>query len=469
MEFMDKNFLLDTECAEILYHKYAEHMPIIDYHCHIPVSEIADDVRFCNISDLWLGADHYKWRIMRACGVPEDLITGSADPEKKFEAFAASLQRAIGNPLYHWSHLELRRYFGIEEPLTPKNALEIYDRCNEMLRDPAMSARNLVRRSNVRILCTTDDPCDDLKYHKQLADDESFPVQVLPAFRPDSFLDIEKPDFAEHVEHLGEICDWTMYSLSDLKDSLTERINYFAFRGAKTADHGLPYVMYEPCDDETASGIFRKRMDGGSVTRKEAMAYRTNLLLHLAREYHRVGFVMQLHYGVKRDNNSLMFDRIGPNTGFDCIDNHTPVASLTEFLNDLAKTEQLPKTVLYSLNPIDNAAIDSVIGCFQDESCAGKIQHGSAWWFNDNKTGMLDQLTSLSNLGVIGQFIGMLTDSRSFLSYTRHEYFRRILCRYFGRLVSEGEYPADMSFLGTVVEDICYNNCLRYFDFKPAK
>lgn len=469
MEFMDRNFLLDTECASLLYHKYAEHMPIIDYHCHIPVEEIANDVRFRSITELWLGADHYKWRMMRSNGIPEELITGKGSDYDRFFAFACSLERAIGNPLYHWSHLELQRYFGINEPLTAENARDIYNRCNEVLTRPDMTARNLIRKSNVRILCTTDDPCDDLHFHKQLADDASFEVQVLPAFRPDNFLDIEKETFASNIERLGRVCDWAMFSLSDLKDCLTERINYFAFRGCKTADHGLPFVMYTPCDDETAGVIFRKKMDGEEITREEAMAYRTNLLLYLAKEYHRVGFVMQLHYGVKRDNNTFMFDKIGVNTGFDCIDNHTPIAPLTEFMNALATSDQLPKTILYSLNPIDNTAIDSVIGCFQDSSCIGKIQHGSAWWFNDNKQGMLDQLTSLANLSVLGNFIGMLTDSRSFLSYTRHEYFRRILCQFLGHLVSAGEYPANMAFLGAIVEDICYNNCLRYFEFKPAK
>lgn len=465
MEFMDRNFLLDTECASLLYHKYAEHMPIIDYHCHIPVEEIANDVRFRSITELWLGADHYKWRMMRSNGIPEELITGKGSDYDRFFAFACSLERAIGNPLYHWSHLELQRYFGINEPLTAENARDIYNRCNEVLTRPDMTARNLIRKSNVRILCTTDDPCDDLHFHKQLADDASFEVQVLPAFRPDNFLDIEKETFASNIERLGRVCDWAMFSLSDLKDCLTERINYFAFRGCKTADHGLPFVMYTPCDDETAGVIFRKKMDGEEITREEAMAYRTNLLLYLAKEYHRVGFVMQLHYGVKRDNNTFMFDKIGVNTGFDCIDNHTPIAPLTEFMNALATSDQLPKTILYSLNPIDNTAIDSVIGCFQDSSCIGKIQHGSAWWFNDNKQGMLDQLTSLANLSVLGNFIGMLTDSRSFLSYTRHEYFRRIVCQFLGHLVSAGEYPANMAFLGAIVEDICYNNCLRYFEF----
>lgn len=469
MEFMDRNFLLDTECASLLYHKYAEHMPIIDYHCHIPVEEIANDVRFRSITELWLGADHYKWRMMRSNGIPEELITGKGSDYDRFFAFACSLERAIGNPLYHWSHLELQRYFGINEPLTAENARDIYNRCNAVLARPDMTARNLIRKSNVRILCTTDDPCDDLHFHKQLADDASFEVQVLPAFRPDNFLDIEKETFASNIERLGRVCDWAMFSLSDLKDCLTERINYFAFRGCKTADHGLPFVMYTPCDDETAGVIFRKKMDGEEITREEAMAYRTNLLLYLAKEYHRVGFVMQLHYGVKRDNNTFMFDKIGVNTGFDCIDNHTPIAPLTEFMNALATSDQLPKTILYSLNPIDNTAIDSVIGCFQDSSCIGKIQHGSAWWFNDNKQGMLDQLTSLANLSVLGNFIGMLTDSRSFLSYTRHEYFRRIVCQFLGHLVSAGEYPANMAFLGAIVEDICYNNCLRYFEFKPAK
>ena len=340
MEFMDRNFLLDTECAVVLYHKYAEHMPIVDYHCHIPVQEIAEDVTFRSITELWLGADHYKWRLMRANGVPEELITGNGDDFEKFAAFAAALERAPGNPIYHWSHLELKRYFGIDEPLTAANAKDIYDRCNRVLEQSGMSARGLIKKSNVRILCTTDDPCDDLHFHKQLADDKSFDVQVLPAFRPDPFVDIEKPDFAAHIERLGSVCDWAMFSLSDLKDCLAERIQYFAFRGCKTADHGLPFVMYHPCDDETANSIFRKKMDGGIISREEAMAYRTNLLLFLAREYHKADFVMQLHYGVKRDNNAFMYEKIGPNTGYDCIDNHTPIASLTEFMNAYGRASE---------------------------------------------------------------------------------------------------------------------------------
>ena len=469
MEFMNRDFLLNTQYAETLYHQYAEQMPIIDYHCHIPVAEIAKDIRFSSITDLWLGADHYKWRLMRSNGIPEELITGKGNDYERFRAFAVSLERAVGNPLYHWSHLELQRYFGIKEPLTGADSRKIYEQCNEVLASPEMTARNLILKSNVRILCTTDDPCDGLQYHQMLATDASFPVQVLPAFRPDNYLDIEKPGFSDSVDRLADVCDRPIENLSALKECLSERIDFFAANGCKTSDHGLPYVMYRPCDDETADILFLKKLHGDTLTQDEAMSYRTNLLLYLAREYHRVGFVMQLHYGVKRDNNTFMFNKIGPNTGFDCIDNHTPVASLTDFMNALAVTEQLPKTILYSLNPIDNAAIDSVIGCFQDSSAAGKIQHGSAWWFNDHKEGMLAQLTDLANLGVLGNFIGMLTDSRSFLSYTRHEYFRRILCRFLGGLVADGEYPADLSFLGSLVRDICYNNCLRYFEFKPAK
>ncbi|MDO4316568.1 MAG: glucuronate isomerase [Lachnospiraceae bacterium] len=464
--FMDKDFLLTTEFAQRLYHEFAAQMPIIDYHCHIPPREIAEDVHFSTITQVWLGADHYKWRQMRTNGVPERYITGDASDFEKFEKWAETLERAIGNPLYHWSHLELQRYFGIYEPLTKANAARIYEECNKKLQEPSMSARGLILRSNVKLLCTTDDPTDDLHWHKQIADDASFPVKVLPAFRPDNALYIEKDSFAAYLEKLGTVCGRTVASFADLTACLTERLEYFRSFGCKVSDHGLAYVMYEPCTEAQADAILRKKLSGGQISASEELQYKTALLSYLGREYHRLGFVMQLHYGVKRNNNRFVFEKIGPDTGFDCIDSHTPSASLADFLNGLAETEQLPKTVLYSLNPADNAAIGTIIGCFQDESAVAKIQQGSAWWFNDNKTGMEEQMTSLANLGLLANFIGMLTDSRSFLSYTRHEYFRRILCNLIGQWVDAGEYPADLAFLGSVVQDIAFRNCNRYFDFQ---
>ncbi|MBR5712608.1 MAG: glucuronate isomerase [Lachnospiraceae bacterium] len=466
MVFMDDNFLLTNETARVLYHQYASAMPIIDYHCHIPAEEIAKDVRFSSITDLWLGADHYKWRAMRLNGVNEELITGNGDPYEKFEAFAATLERAIGNPLYHWSHLELQRYFGITEPLTKESARRIYDQCNQVLNDPSMSARGLILRSNVRLLCTTDDPADDLRWHRMIAMDSTFPVKVLPAFRPDRALEIEKKDFASYIRgSLARACGRNIALYTDLKDALRERIAFFAENGCKISDHGMSYVMYAPCTDEQAEVIFRKALSSEPVDMYEQLQYKTNLLSFLASEYEKAGWVMQLHFGVKRDNNTRLFLQSGANNGCDCIDNYSPASELADFLNSLCKTDSLPKTILYSLNPADNATIGTIIGCFADSSAAGKVQQGSAWWFNDNKRGMEEQMSSLANLGVLGNFVGMLTDSRSFLSYTRHEYFRRILCNLIGTWVTNGEYPCDLTALGSLVSDISFNNCNRYFDF----
>ena len=466
MAFMDSDFLLKSDVAKKLYHEYAKKMPIIDYHCHIEASDIANDVRFSTITEVWLSGDHYKWRLMRTNGVDERFITGDADDYEKFYWWAKTLERAVGNPLYHWSHLELQRYFHINEPLTSENAASVYERCNEVLKEEGMSARGLILRSNVRLLCTTDDPADDLRYHKQLKEDTAFPVTVLPAFRPDNIMYIEKDGFCDYVKKLGSSCDTEITDLSSLLSVLENRMLYFRENGCKVADHGLSYVMYNPCTEEEANRILKKKLSGGAVTASEELSYKTFLLTFFGKAYHRHGFVLQLHYGVKRDNNTRVFRAIGANTGFDCIDNYTPIAPLSEYLNHLALTEELPKTILYSLNPIDNAAIDALIGCFQDSTAAGKIQHGAAWWFNDNKDGMISQMTSLMNLGSLNRFIGMLTDSRSFLSYTRHEYFRRILCELIGSLVENGEYPEDYTVLGSIVSDICYNNCNTYFDFK---
>ncbi len=470
MRFLDDNFLLTNETARVLYHQYASLMPIIDYHCHISPEEIAKDIRFTSITDLWLGSDHYKWRAMRSNGVPEELITGTGNEFERFEAFAATLERAIGNPLYHWSHLELQRYFGITEPLTKESARRIYDQCNAALQnDKTLSARGIIKRSNVRLLCTTDDPADDLRWHRLIAMDSTFKTKVLPAFRPDRALDINKKDFISYIRgELSRVYGRPIELYSELKDCLRERIAFFAEHGCKTADHGMSYVMYSPCTDEQAEVIFRKAMNMEPVDMAEQMQYRTNLLSFLASEYAKAGWVMQLHYGVKRDNNRKLFLQSGANNGCDCIDDYTPAAELADFLDLLCAKDALPKTVLYSLNPIDNAAIGTIIGCFQDATCAGKIQQGSAWWFNDNKKGMEDQMTSLANLGLLGNFIGMLTDSRSFLSYTRHEYFRRILCNLIGKWVTDGEYPLDLAVLGNLVCDISYRNCNRYFDFGLA-
>ena len=464
-EFMSKDFLLRTETAKRLFHDFAEKMPIIDYHCHINPKEIAEDRQFKTITEVWLGGDHYKWRQMRSNGIDEYYITGGASDREKFRAWAKTLQKAIGNPLYHWSHLELQRYFDIYEPLTEKNADEIFDKCNEKLARPDMTVRNIIRRSGVDTICTTDDPVDTLEWHEKIKADTSFEVKVLPAWRPDKAMNIEKPSFTDYINKLSDVSGIKITGFKSLKEAIVKRMAYFDERGCKVSDHGINFVTFRPATDSEIEEILSKRLSGKDVSYDEELKFKTAFMLFIGKEYHRLGWVMQLHYGCKRDNNIFRFNLLGPDTGYDCINNYAPASELADFLNALNSTDDLPKTILYSLNPNDNALIDTVIGCFQDSTAVGKIQHGSAWWFNDHKTGMTEQMTSLANLGLLSNFVGMLTDSRSFLSYTRHEYFRRILCDLLGTWVENGEYPADFNTLGKIVEDISYNNCKNYFNF----
>ncbi len=466
--FMDADFLLETETAKTLYHNFAEKTPILDYHCHIAPKEIAEDRKFDNITQVWLGGDHYKWRFMRSCGVEEKYITGDASDKEKFFKWAECLGKAIGNPLFHWSHLELQRYFGYHGVLSAKTAEEVWNLCNEKLQDPSMSARNLIIQSNVTLVCTTDDPADTLEWHKQIAEDDSFDVKVLPAWRPDKAMNIEKPSYLDYLADLSKASNTPIASFADLKAALVNRMEYFHANGCNVSDHGLEYVFHVPATDEEIEAIFAKRLAGEAITREEELKFKTAFLLAMGREYHRLDWAMQLHYGVKRDNNTAQFNKLGVDTGYDCISNYAPSAQLADFLDALAVTDELPRTVIYSLNPVDNAAIGTIIGCFQNSEAVGKVQQGSAWWFNDNKVGMEDQMTSLANLGNLSGFVGMLTDSRSFLSYTRHEYFRRILCNLIGKWVENGEYPADMDLLEEIVTDISYNNAKRYFKF-PLK
>lgn len=463
--FMDEEFLLSTETAQKLYHEYAEVMPIIDYHCHINPQEIYEDRKFENITQIWLGADHYKWRQMRSNGVEERYITGDASDREKFQKWAETLEMAIGNPLYHWSHLELKRYFGYEGCLNGETAEEVWNLCNKKLAEDSMTARNLIRQSNVTLLCTTDDPVDSLEWHKKLAEDESFEVKVLPAWRPDKAMYLEKPDYLDYVKRLGEVSGIEIKSFADLIAALKNRMDFFDEMGCSISDHGLAYVMYEAASAEEVEAVFAKRMAGELPSAAEEAKFKTAFLVALGREYHKKGWVMQLHYGVKRDNSQRVFRALGADAGIDCISNEAPSAQLADFLNALDETDELPKTIVYSLNPIDNAAIGTIIGCFQNGSAVGKVQQGSAWWFNDHKTGMTEQMTSLASLGLLGNFVGMLTDSRSFLSYTRHEYFRRILCELVGGWVENGEYPADMRVLEKIIKGVSYNNAVRYFGF----
>ena len=464
--FMDKDFLLETETARKLFHDYAEGTPILDYHCHVSPREIAEDRRFENITQGWLGGDHYKWRLMRSFGVEEKYITGDASDYEKFCKWAECLGRAIGNPLFHWSHLELQRYFGYHGVLNRKSADEVWNLCNEKLAQPSMSVRNLIKQSNVTLICTTDDPVDTLEWHKKIAEDKSFDVKVLPAWRPDRAMDIEKSDYLSYLDELAAAAGMgEINSFAALKEALLRRMDFFASMGCRVSDHGLEYVMYAPAGDDEIEAIFLKRLNRMKPTHEEGMKFRTAFMLFAGREYHKRDWAMQLHFGCRRDNNKPMYKKIGPDTGFDCINNDAPSWQLAEFLNALVTTDQLPRTVLYSLNPNDNHVIGSILGCFQDATAIAKIQQGSAWWFNDHKTGIQDQMTSLANMGILSGFVGMLTDSRSFLSYTRHEYFRRILCSLLGGWVENGEFPGDMDTLSEIVKDISYYNAVKYFKF----
>jgi glucuronate isomerase len=464
--FMDKDFLLETETAKRLFHQYAEHTPILDYHCHINPREIAEDRRFENITQVWLGGDHYKWRLMRSFGVDERYITGDASDYEKFVKWAEVLGKAIGNPLFHWSHLELKAYFDYQGVLNRNTADEVWNLCNAKLKEPSMSVRNLIRSSNVTLICTTDDPIDSLEWHKAIAEDPSFTVKVLPAWRPDKAMNLEKPDYLDYLKKLALAAGASdIATFADLKDALRKRMEFFASMGCNVSDHGLEYVMYYPASDDQVEEIFLKRLNQMVLTKEEELQFKTAFMLFAGKEYHKMDWAMQLHYGCKRDNNGKMFEKLGPDTGYDCINNYAPSAQMADFLNVLISEDVLPRTVLYSLNPNDNPVIGTILGCFQDSTTLAKIQQGSAWWFNDHKTGMGDQLTSLANLGNLSGFVGMLTDSRSFLSYTRHEYFRRILCNLIGKWVENGEFPADEDVLREIVVDISYENANRYFRF----
>ena len=463
-KFMDNDFLLTTETAKKLYHEYAKVMPVLDYHCHIPPREIYEDRKFDNITQVWLGADHYKWRQMRSNGVEEKYITGNASDREKFQKWAETLEMAIGNPLYHWSHLELQRYFGYEGYLNGETAEEVWHLCNEKLQN-GLSARKLIEMSNVTLVCTTDDPIDTLEWHQKMAEDETLKCQVVPAWRPERAMNVAKPDYLDYLKKLSEVSGVEVKDFASLIEALKVRLDYFHENHCTISDHSLDYVMYAPASEDEVEAIFAKRLAGKMLTLAEKRVFETAFMITMGKEYHEKNWVMQLHFAVKRDNNKRIYNQLGADMGIDCISNYTPADELADFLNALAEEDMLPKTILYSLNPADNAAIGTIMGCFQNSDAIGKIQQGSAWWFNDHKTGMIEQMTSLASLGLLGNFIGMLTDSRSFLSYTRHEYFRRILCELIGGWVENGEYPADYKALEKIVKGISYNNAVRYFNF----
>ena len=464
--FMNKDFLLKSETAKKLYHEHAAKMPIIDYHCHINPQEIYEDKRYESITQVWLGGDHYKWRAMRSCGVPEYYITGNASYAEKFQKWAETIPNLIGNPLYHWTHLELQRYFDIHEPLNGDNAMEIYEKCNAILAQPDMSARGIIRKSNVKMVCTTDDPIDDLQWHAKLAADPDAPCVVLPAFRPDKAMRADKETFPAYVAQLEKVVGFPINCVEDMRKALADRIAYFADHGCRISDHGLDLCFYVEASEEELNDIFARAKAGGKITWNEQLAYHTTLLVAVGKEYAKRDWVNQLHFGCLRDNSKTMFRKLGPDTGFDSINDAPNAVGMSGMLNALEEAGALGKTILYSLNPSDNAAIGTMMGAFQTDSpIPGRLQQGSAWWFNDHKPGMEAQMVSLMSLGAFGTFNGMLTDSRSFLSYTRHEYFRRILCNLVGQLVEDGEYPADMKALGQLIENISYINTLRYFRF----
>ena len=466
--FLDDDFLLTTPTARRLY-QVARSMPILDYHCHLDPKEIAQDRRFENITQVWLGGDHYKWRLMRANGVDEAYITGDAPDREKFQKWAETLELAIGNPLYHWSHLELRRYFGYEGVLNEDTAQEVWELCNQKLQEPGMSARSLIANSGVTLVCTTDDPADSLEWHQQLAQDSSFPVKVLPAWRPDAAMGLERPEYLDYLQRLGQAAGVEIRTYGDLKKALLSRMAFFDKMGCRASDHALTVAVCQPASEEELERVFQKRLEGEPLTQEELAAFQTGFLRFVAGEYKRLGWVMQLHYGCRRNNNTRMFHKLGRDTGYDAVLQGTPSLEMAAFLDLLASQDALPRMVLYSLNPNDDEGLNSVIGCFQDGTPLGRIQQGSAWWFNDHKAGMVKQLTAFANGGLLGNFIGMLTDSRSFLSYPRHEYFRRILCELLGAWVENGEYPADWKALEKMVRGVCYNNAVEFFGFPLEK
>ncbi len=451
---INDEFLLNTKTAKELY-EIAKDMPIIDYHCHLDPKLIAIDYKFDNLGELFLGGDHYKWRMMRSFGIDEKYVTGDATFKEKFKAFATALQYAIGNPLYHWTHLELKRYFGIDEALCEENADEIYEKCTALLRTDEYSARNLIKNSNVEVVCTTDDPIDTLEYHDQIKA-SGFSVKVLPAFRPDKVVNIHKETFLPYIEKAG------VKSYEELKSWLSNRLDFFHSKGCRLSDHGLDFVPYTLGD---VSNIFNKALNGEALTKDEIDAYMTDLLVFFGKEYAKRGWCMQIHVGAIRNNNTKMYKRLGPDTGYDSIAETNLGENLAKLMDALEMENSLPKTILYSLNPKDNYVLATLMGCFQGAEARGKIQLGSGWWFNDQKDGMEEQLKALGNLGVLGSFVGMLTDSRSFVSYTRHDYFRRILCNLIGDWVEKGLYPNDKAMLEKIIRGISYENAKNYFNF----
>lgn len=461
--FMDEDFLLTTLTAKKLYHDYAEKMPIIDYHCHLSPREIAENIGFQNIGRLMLGGDHYKWRAMAAYGIPDELIRGNVDDYARFRAYAKAMPYMIGNPLYHWTHLELKRVFGIDIPLSEKTADEIWKKANAMLATDDFRAKRLIEKFDVKLICTTDDPVDSLEWHEKIKEDADFHVKVLPAFRPDKAINVDKAGFSDYVARLSAVAGVEIHKTSDMIAALEKRVAFFHDRGARVSDHGLEHIVYADVEIEKADSALEAAMNGGVVCADCAEHYKTALLIALGGMYARRGWTQQYHLNALRNNNTAMFEKHGPDTGFDSISDELVAAKLSRLMDAQERAGMLPKTILYSLNPAANAVLAAMAGNFQSADAPGKVQFGSAWWFLDQRDGMTEQIKTLASTGLLSTFVGMLTDSRSFVSYPRHEYFRRILCEIIGGWVENGEYPADDEMLGEIVRGICFENAKNYF------
>ena len=464
--FMGEDFFLQTKTAELLYNEYAKQMPIIDYHCHLSPQQIAEDLKFENLTQGWLYGDHYKWRAMRTSGVDESYCTGGKSDYEKFEKWAATVPYTMRNPLYHWTHLELKRYFGINEILDPSSAMSIYENASAQIQTDSFSIKNLIRKMNVKVICTTDDPIDSLEYHKMLSESD-FEVKIKPAFRPDKAMEVASAaTFIAYVKKLEAVTNLSISSFEDYLFALQNRHDFFASMGCSVSDHGLEEIYVEDFTGHEIESIFTKVYGGKDLSLIEQRKFKSCMLLHFAEWDWEKGWVQQYHLGALRNNNSRMLSKLGPDTGWDSIGDFSQAAALSKFLNKLDSEDKLAKTIIYNLNPADNELMASMIGNFNDGSVAGKIQFGSGWWFLDQKDGIIKQLNALSNMGLVSRFVGMLTDSRSFLSFPRHEYFRRILCNLFGDEIENGELPNDTKWVGQIIQDICYNNANDYFVWK---